>query len=58
MKDEKIQMHRHHHHLLSPGPIVDSSWSQFLGGIRVREYGLILLALCIRGLARSWAGGA
>lgn len=51
----KIQIRRQHAHLLANGPVAAYPWAEFLRTIRLREYGLILLALGIRGLARLWA---
>ncbi len=51
----KIQIRRQHAHLLENGPISEYSWAGFLRAIRIREYGLVLLALGIRGLAKLWA---
>ncbi len=51
----KIQIRRLHHGLLTQGPIAAYPWSQFLGQIHVREYGLVVLVLGIRCVARLWA---
>ncbi len=51
----KIQMRRQHARLLANGPVAEYPWAEFLRTIRIREYGLIFLALGIRGLARLWA---
>lgn len=51
----KMQMRRQHAHLLENGPVAEYPWTDFLRRIRLREYGLVLLALGIRGLARLWA---
>ena len=51
----KIQLRRQHAHLLENGPVAEYPWAELLRKIRIREYGLILLALGIRGLARLWA---
>ena len=51
----KMQIHRQHAHLLANGPVAAYPWAEFFRTIRIREYGLILLALSIRGLARLWA---
>lgn len=51
----KMQMRRQHAHLLENGPVAEYPWAGFLRKIRLREYGLVLLALGIRGLARLWA---
>lgn len=51
----KMQIRRQHAHLLAGGPVAAYPWAEFLRTIRIREYGLILLALGIRGLARLWA---
>jgi len=51
----KMQLYRQHAHLLANGPVAEYPWAEFLRTIRIREYGLILLALGIRGLARLWA---
>lgn len=51
----KMQMRRQHAHLLENGPVAEYPWAGFLRRIRLREYGLVLLALGIRGLARLWA---
>ena len=53
----KIQLRRQHAHLLENGPVAEYPWAEFLRKIRIREYGLALVALCIRGLARVWAWG-
>ena len=51
----KMQMRRQHAHLLENGPVAEYPWTDFLRKIRLREYGLVLLALGIRGLAGVWA---
>ena len=51
----KMQIRRQHAHLLADGPVAAYPWAEFLRTIRIREYGLVLLALGIRGLARLWA---
>ena len=51
----KMQIRRQHAHLLANGPVAAYPWTDFLRRIRMREYGLVLLALGIRGLARLWA---
>ena len=51
----KMQIRRQHEHLLANGPVAAYPWAEFFRAIRIREYGLILLALSIRGLARVWA---
>ena len=51
----KMQIRRQHAHLLADGPVAAYPWAEFLREIRIREYGLVLLALGIRGLARLWA---
>ncbi len=51
----KIQIRRQHAQLLENGPVADYPWAEFLRKIRIREYGLVLFALGIRGLARGWA---
>ena len=51
----KMQLYRQHAHLLANGPVAAYPWVEFFRTIRIREYGLILLALGIRGLARLWA---
>ena len=53
----KIQIKRQYAHLLEHGPIADYPWAEFRRQIQRREYGLTLLALCIRALARLWAWG-
>ena len=55
MEGGKIQIRRQHQGLLAQGPIAAYSWSQFLGQIHVREYGLVVLVLGIRCVARLWA---
>ncbi len=51
----KMQIRRQHAHLLENGPVAAYPWAEFFRRIRMREYGLVLLALGIRGLARLWA---
>ncbi len=51
----KMQIRRQHAHLLANGPVAAYPWAEFFRTMRIREYGLILLALGIRGLARLWA---
>lgn len=51
----KMQIRRQHAHLLANGPVAAYPWAELFRTIRIREYGLILLALSIRGLARLWA---
>ena len=51
----KMQIRRQHARLLANGPVAAYPWAEFLRTIRIREYGLILLALGLRGLARLWA---
>ena len=51
----KMQIRRQHEYLLANGPVAAYPWAEFFRTIRIREYGLILLALGIRGLARLWA---
>ncbi len=51
----KIQIRRQHANLLANGPVAAYPWAEFLRTIRLREYGLVLLALGIRGLAGLWA---
>lgn len=51
----KMQIRRQHAHLLADGPVAEYPWAEFLRTIRIREYGLTLLALGIRSLARLWA---
>lgn len=51
----KMQIRRQHAHLLANGPVAEYPWAEFLRTIRIPEYGLILLALGLRGLARLWA---
>ena len=51
----KMQIRRQHVHLLANGPVAAYPWAEFFRTIRICEYGLILLALGIRGLARLWA---
>jgi hypothetical protein len=51
----KMQIRRQYAHLLANGPVAAYPWAEFLRAIRIREYGLVLLALGIRGLARLWA---
>ena len=51
----KMQIRRQYARLLENGPVAAYPWADFLRTIRIREYGLILLALGIRGLARLWA---
>ena len=51
----KMQIRRQHAQLLENGPVADYPWAEFLRKIRIREYGLVLFALGIRGLARVWA---
>lgn len=51
----KMQIRRQHALLLENGPVAEYPWAEFLRRIRMREYGLALLALGIRGLARLWA---
>ena len=51
----KMQLYRQHARLLANGPVAAYPWAEFLREIRIREYGLVLLALGIRGLARLWA---
>ena len=55
MEGGKIQIRRQHYGLLAQGPIAAYPWSQFLGQIHVREYGLVVLVLGIRCVARLWA---
>lgn len=55
MEGGKIQIRRQHPGLLAQGPIAAYSWSQFLGRIHVCEYGLVVLVLGIRCIARLWA---
>ncbi len=55
MEGGKIQIRRQHPGLLAQGPIAAYSWSQFLGRIHVCEYGLVVLVLGIRCIARMWA---
>ena len=51
----KMQMRLQHARLLANGPVAAYPWAEFFRTIRIREYGLVLLALGIRGLARVWA---
>lgn len=51
----KIQIRRQHVHLLANGPVAAYPWAEFMRTIRIREYGLVLLVLVIRSLARLWA---
>ena len=51
----KMQIRRQHARLLANGPVAEYPWAEFFRAIRIREYGLIFLALGIRGLARLWA---
>ena len=51
----KMQLRRQYAPLLAHGPVAEYPWTEFLRTIRLREYGLVLLALGIRGLARLWA---
>ncbi len=51
----KMQIRHQHAHLLENGPVAEYPWIEFLRTIRIHEYGLILLALGIRSLARLWA---
>ena len=51
----KMQLRRQYAHLLANGPVAEYPWAEFLRTIRIHEYGLVLLALGIRGLARLWA---
>ena len=51
----KMQIRRQHARLLANGPVAAYPWAEFFRAIRMREYGLVLLALGIRGLARLWA---
>ncbi len=51
----KMQIRHQHAHLLENGPVAEYPWAAFLRKIRIREYGLVLFALGIRGLARLWA---
>ena len=53
----KIQLRRQHADLLEPGPVADYPWAEFVRRMTWREYGLALVALAIRGLARLWARG-
>ena len=53
----KIQIRRQHAQLLENGPVAEYPWAEFLRKIRTGEYGLILFALGIRGVARVWAWG-
>lgn len=48
----KIQIRRQHAHLLENGPVAEYPWTEFVRHMRAYEYGLALVALCIRGLAR------
>ena len=51
----KMQIRRQHARLLANGPVAAYPWAEFLRTIRIHEYGLTLLALGLRGLARLWA---
>ena len=51
----KIQIRRHHGHLLEHGPIAQYAWKEFLRQIEWHEYGLVVLALGVRILAHMWA---
>ena len=51
----KMQIRRQHARLLANGPVAAYPWAEFFRTMRIREYGLIFLALGIRGLARLWA---
>ena len=51
----KMQIRRQHANLLANGPVAAYPWAEFLRTIRIHEYGLVLLALGIRGLAGLWA---
>ena len=53
----KMQIRRQHAQLLENGPVAEYPWAEFLRKIRTGEYGLILFALGIRGVARVWAWG-
>ena len=51
----KMQIRRQHAHLLENGPVAAYPWAEFMRTVRIREYGLVLLILGIRVLARLWA---
>ena len=53
----KIQLRRHHADLLEHGPVANYPWAEFIRQIEWYEYGLVVLALGVRGLARLWAWG-
>ena len=53
----KIQLRRQHAGLLEHGPVADYPWAEFVRRLTWPEYGLALIALAIRGLARLWAWG-
>ena len=53
----KIQLRRQHAALLEPGPVAAYPWAEFVRRLTWPEYGLALVALAIRGLARLWAWG-
>ncbi len=51
----KMQIRRQHAALLANGPVATYPWAEFVRRLHWHEYGLALMALCIRGLARLWA---
>ncbi len=53
----KIQLRRQHAALLEHGPVAAYPWAEFVRRMTWPEYGLALVALAIRGLARLWAWG-